>query len=335
MAKDGWAEMRGKSVDEVDIRDDFMFSYVMRNPAICTQLLEYLLPECKIARIKYIDWDTDETAEEERHMPKMRLAKPEMQKAFFGAAGKRGVRLDAYLDDGKSIYNIELQTSEHIALPQRARLYQAHIDANQLEKGQYYDSMRPSYVIFICTFDPFGKSLYRYSFRNVCREDGTLELRDEAYKLFFNTKGTRGEIANTLREMLTYINNPGAYPVHGSKVELIHRIEEAVEEAKMDIEWREAYMMYQTRIYDAAMEARMKGLREGRAEGREKGLREGRAEGREKGLREGRAEGERKARQEMARTMLKGHLTVEQVMAFTGFSRAEVEELARETGTQG
>ena len=116
MAKDGWAEMRGKSVDEVDIRDDFMFSYVMRNPAICTQLLEYLLPECKIARIKYIDWDTDETAEEECHMPKMRLAKPEMQKAFFGAAGKRGVRLDAYLDDGKSIYNIELQTSEHICI---------------------------------------------------------------------------------------------------------------------------------------------------------------------------------------------------------------------------
>ena len=209
----------------------------------------------------------------------------------------------------------------------RRPVRRAHIDANQLEKGQYYDSMRPSYVIFICTFDPFGKSLYRYSFRNVCREDGTLELRDEAYKLFFNTKGTRGEIANTLREILTYINHPGAYPVHGSKVELIHRIEEAVEEAKMDIEWREAYMMYQTRIYDAAMEARMKGLREGRAEGREKGLREGRAEGR--------AEGERKARQEMARTMLKGHLTVEQVMAFTGFSRAEVEELARETGTQG
>ena len=114
MAKDGWAEMRGKSVDEVDIRDDFMFSYVMRNPAICTQLLEYLLPECKIARIKYIDWDTDETAEEECHMPKMRLAKPEMQKAFFGAAGKRGVRLDGDLDDGKSIYNIGLHTSEHI-----------------------------------------------------------------------------------------------------------------------------------------------------------------------------------------------------------------------------
>ena len=212
----------------------------------------------------------------------------------------------------------------------RRPVRRAHIDANQLEKGQYYDSMRPSYVIFICTFDPFGKSLYRYSFRNVCREDGTLELRDEAYKLFFNTKGTRGEIANTLREMLTYINNPGAYPVHGSKVDLIHRIEEAVEEAKMDIEWREAYMMYQTRIYDAAMEARMKGLREGRAEGREKGLQEGRVEGRA----EGRAEGRMAEKRDTACAMLKGHLTVEQVMTFTGLSREEVEKLAGETGVQ-
>ena len=34
MAKDGWAEMRGKSVDEVGIRDDFMISYVMHDPKI-------------------------------------------------------------------------------------------------------------------------------------------------------------------------------------------------------------------------------------------------------------------------------------------------------------
>mgnify|MGYP002231092534 CR=1 FL=1 len=224
------------------------------------------------------------------------LGKAGNAKGLFGAAGKRGVRLDAYLDDGKSIYNIELQTSEHIALPQRARLYQAHIDANQLEKGQYYDSMRPSYVIFICTFDPFGNTLYRYSFRNVCREDGTLELRDEAYKLFFNTKGTRGEIANTLREMLTYINNPGAYPVHGSKVELIHRIEEAVEEAKMDIEWREAYMMYQNerimtmrgqwkRVSERLREGARKGEKKACRKAARKGVRKGEKKACKKGVR--------------------------------------------------
>ena len=88
----------------------------------------------------------------------------------MSAIDKRGVRLDAYLDDGKTIYNIEMQTAEYGALPQRARLYQAHIDINQLERGQNFDELRPSYVIFICTFDPFGKSRYQYSFRNVCRE---------------------------------------------------------------------------------------------------------------------------------------------------------------------
>ena len=323
--KEGRREWQGKSLNDVDIRDDFMFSYIMRDPELCLGLLRQLLPDCPIERIEYVELEA-----EKQQLEKALGTRLETQKVLFGAAGKRSVRLDAYLDDGKTIYNIEMQTAEQIALPQRSRLYQAHIDVNQLERGQYYDELRPSYVIFICTFDPFGKSLYRYSFRNVCREDGEVELQDEAYKLFFNTKGTRGEIANTLREMLTYINNPGAYPVHGSKVELIHRIEEAVEEAKMDIEWREAYMMYQTRIYDAAMEARMKGLREGRAEGREKGLQEGRA----KGLQEGRAEGRMAEKRDTARAMLKGHLTVEQVMTFTGLSREEVAKLAEETGVQ-
>lgn len=93
-------------------------------------------------------------------------------------------------------------------------------------------------------------------------------------------------------------------------------------------------MMYQTRIYDAAMEARMKGLREGRAEGREKGLQEGRAKGLQEGRAEGRAEGRMAEKRDTARAMLKGHLTVEQVMTFTGLSREEVAKLAEETGVQ-
>ena len=330
MAEGNWGSA---GMHKVDIRNDLMFSYVMRNPEICTELLEVLLPGHKIARVEYIELESERDGAPQAAITKARKNRPDTQKALLSAIDKRGVRLDAYLDDGKTIYNIEMQTAEYGALPQRARLYQAHIDINQLERGQNFDELRPSYVIFICTFDPFGQSRYQYSFRNVCRETGE-ELQDEAYKLFFNTTGTEGEISPSLREMLQYINNPGAYPVHGSKVELIRRIEEAVEEAKMDIEWREAYMMYQTRIYDAAMEARMKGLREGRAEGREKGLQEGRAEGREKGLQEGRAEGRMAEKRDTACAMLKGHLTVEQVMTFTGLSREEVEKLAGETGVQ-
>ena len=221
MAEGNWGSA---GMHKVDIRNDLMFSYVMRNPEICTELLEVLLPGHKIARVEYIELESERDGAPQAAITKARKNRPDTQKALLSAIDKRGVRLDAYLDDGKTIYNIEMQTAEYGALPQRARLYQAHIDINQLERGQNFDELRPSYVIFICTFDPFGQSRYQYSFRNVCRETGE-ELQDEAYKLFFNTTGTEGEISPSLREMLQYINNPGAYPVQKSKVELIHQIE--------------------------------------------------------------------------------------------------------------
>ena len=40
-------------IADVDIRDDFMFSYVMCNRQSCTELLQYLLPDRKISRIEY------------------------------------------------------------------------------------------------------------------------------------------------------------------------------------------------------------------------------------------------------------------------------------------
>ena len=307
--KEGRREWQGKSLNDVDIRDDFMFSYIMRDPELCLGLLRQLLPDCPIERIEYVELEA-----EKQQLEKALGTKLETQKALFGAAGKRSVRLDAYLDDGKTIYNIEMQTAEQIALPQRSRLYQAHIDVNQLERGQYYDELRPSYVIFICTFDPFGKSLYRYSFRNVCREDGEVELQDEAYKLFFNTKGTRGELPEALKEMLAYINNPEEYPVEESKLKLIHRLDEAVETAKMSEDWRRAYMTYQTHLRDAQLE----GIAIGRKEGRQ----EGRLEGRKEGL------------LEAAKAMLQGHLPVEQIVRFTGLSQEDVQKLAEENPAQ-
>ena len=127
--KEGRREWQGKSLNDVDIRDDFMFSYIMRDPELCLGLLRQLLPDCPIERIEYVELEA-----EKQQLEKALGTRLETQKALFGAAGKRSVRLDAYLDDGKTIYNIEMQTAEQIALPQRSRLYQAHIDVNQLER---------------------------------------------------------------------------------------------------------------------------------------------------------------------------------------------------------
>ncbi len=39
---------------DVDITDDFMFSYIMRNPDICIAVLECLFPDHKIQNVRYI-----------------------------------------------------------------------------------------------------------------------------------------------------------------------------------------------------------------------------------------------------------------------------------------
>ena len=63
------------------------------------------------------------------------------------------------------------------------RYYQAMIDMDMLKKGEVYNQLRPSYIIFICTFDAFDEGLPMYTFRNRCVEKDGLELGDEATKI--------------------------------------------------------------------------------------------------------------------------------------------------------
>ena len=285
-------------IDAVDITNDFMFAYVMRDPELCTELLEYLLPGRKICQIKYLSEDGEETAES---------AMPEPQKSLAGAFDKRGVRLDVYLDDGKNIFNVELQVAPERALPQRARLYQAHIDIHQLDRGHNFDELKPSFVIFICKFDPFGKGLYRYTFENTCKEADGFALNDEAYKLFFNTTGTKGDISENLRSLLKYMNDTKAYPVEETGCDLIRKIERAVGMAKKDDDWRRAFMTYQ--IHQRAAELR------GIAIGEERGI----AIGKERGIAIG--------VMSTVEKMLKEHLPLDLIARISGLSIPQINEV--------
>lgn len=243
--------------DDIDITDDFMFSYVMRQPDICIELLEYLLPACRIRTVDYVTADNKLVSAEE--------IAADTQKTLAEAYGKKGVRLDVYLDDGKTVYNVEMQTTSQPALPRRARFYQAQIDVNMLQRGADYEDLKPSFIIFICKFDPFGKGQYRYTFRNMCEEESCMELHDDAYKLFFNTAGTKGEISSHLRELLRYMNNAKTYPVESTGNDLIHKIEKAVDTAKQDDDWRVAHMTYLLHERDAEKRGEEKGRAEGEA----------------------------------------------------------------------
>ena len=158
--------------EKLGISNDFMFGHIMLDADICKRFLEVLL-DIKIDHIEYI----------------------EPQKVLDPKVDARSVRFDIYVDGGKVVYNCEMQTTNNRNLPKRTRYYQGMIDINLIHKGDDYDDLKKSFVIFICTFDPFKQGSYVYTFRNVCKEFPDLELGDETVKVFFNTKGTKGNIS--------------------------------------------------------------------------------------------------------------------------------------------
>lgn len=165
--------VKQKEYEKLELKDDFMFGKVMQNEAICKEFLEHLM-DIKIDNITY----------------------PERQKSLKITSEGKGVRLDVYVqDDEDVIYDAEMQqkSKKEISeqLPKRSRYYQGMIDLSLLEKGVSYQYLNETYIIFICTYVPFGKELYKYTFESVCKEDNSLYLNDGAKRVFFNVKGKK------------------------------------------------------------------------------------------------------------------------------------------------
>jgi len=85
-----------------------------------------------------------------------------------------------------------MQKVENDNMPKRSRFYQGLMDVSNLYSGKKvkYRKLPETVVIFITEFDPFGKGLYQYIFKNECQEMPGLELGDGSTKIFLNTQGT-------------------------------------------------------------------------------------------------------------------------------------------------
>ena len=138
-----------KTYKELSFTDDFLFCNIMQNnPDICKELVELLLDR-KVGKVAY----------------------SETQKSIDLALDQKGVRLDVYFeDDFSTAYNIEMQTTNTGNLPKRSRYYQGTVDLNMISSGAGYDELKQSYIIFINTFDLFGKGFPKYTFENVCQD---------------------------------------------------------------------------------------------------------------------------------------------------------------------
>ena len=211
----GNMETKQTNWEDLSISNDFLFGKVMQNPELCKELLQRILPDLKIDRIEY----------------------PELQKSINIDMDARSVRLDVYVKDEKEVvYDIEMQVSDTKELPKRSRYYQSMLDLQLIDKGQLYDELKRSYVIFICPFDLYGKGRHIYTFENICKEDNNISMGDETVKIFLNAKGTLDDVNDELKAFLDYV--AGKKP----KDTYVERLEEAVKEAKKNREWRHEYM---------------------------------------------------------------------------------------------
>ena len=224
-----------KKYEELDITDPFIFAKVMSEKELCKPLLENIL-NIKIRDIVYVDYE----------------------ETIQMTAKSKGIRLDIYVeDDDNTVFNLEMQTTTYKELPKRSRYYQGIIDLNMIEKGESYDILKESYVIFICTFDFFEKGRSVYEFENVCLEDSEIKLNDGTHKIFLNTKGDKSDINKELKSLLEYFD--GSEP----ESELTRKIDSKVLAARKKERWRREYMSLQ-------MEMNLK-YREGLKAGEEKG----------------------------------------------------------------
>ena len=283
-------EYTHKPVEELTFTDDFMFGTVMKNKVICKGVLERLL-HIKVGKIEY----------------------PSLQKTITPFYESKGIRLDVYVSEPKRIFDIEIQTSIPPSLPKRTRYYQSLMDVDNLLRGQSYADLKESYVIFICTQDPFGKGLPVYEFRNICTADGTLFLDDKSYKVFYNVGAYGKEDEPELSALLEYLCERRA--TSG----FTQRIDALVEKAKRNEKFRGWYMSLNIWKDDL--------LREGSQLGEKIGFERGVAAGIRRGRRDGIAAGAYQKARETAKLMQRESCSVDFIQRMTGLSEAEIEKL--------
>lgn len=232
-----------KTIQQLNLEDDFLFAKVMSDKEVCRKVLEKIL-DVSIREVSV----------------------PATQKTINTLYDGKGIRLDVYLNDNEgTVYNVEMERGKHkrAILPKRSRYYQGNIDLDIISAGEDYRKLKKSFVIFICTFDPFGDRRHLYTFENRCVENPSLTLGDETTKIFLNTKGNMHDVDPEMQEFLSYVENTTDDFAAQARSPLIKEIHKKVIEVKESKEMEVEYM--------TLLQRDRENIELGREEGREEG----------------------------------------------------------------
>ena len=256
--------------NKLTLRNNFMFRLVMEKQELCKKLIECILG-IKIKSISYM----------------------EHEKSFEANLKSKGIRLDLFVIDEDGVaYDIEMQMDNSYKefLGRRTRYYISTMDNNALKKGERYSQLRKSYVIFICTFDPFGRGLAKYTFNAICNEDHSLVLDDGVTRVFINTEGDRHRISKELASFIGYISTGEVTD------DYTQDLDEEVRALRNDDGRERDYMTYMQTIMEHEDMAYNRGISQ--------------------------------ANKAMAIKMLKANKPYEEISEFTELTMSEIDELA-------
>ena len=260
--------------NKLTLRNNFMFRLVMEKQDLCKKLIECILG-IKIKSISYM----------------------EHEKSFEANLRSKGIRLDLFVIDEDGIaYDIEMQMDNSYKefLGRRTRYYVSTMDNNALKKGERYSQLRKSYVIFICTFDPFGRGLAKYTFNAICNEDHSLVLDDGVTRVFINTEGDRHRISKELASFIGYISTGEVTDDYTKD------LDEEVRALRNDDGRERDYMTYMQTIMEHEDMAYSQGITQGISQ----------------------------ASKAMAIKMLKANKPYEEISEFTELTMSDIRELA-------
>ncbi len=116
--------------------------------------------------------------------PQIEIESVRVQEVVLNLTSKTS-RFDIAATDKKANhYDTEFQTVLYPDLKKRGRFYLSNEDMDMLPRGENYDTLADSYVIFICRGDVIGDGAPMHHF--TMKDENGLELGDEQHLIFIN-----------------------------------------------------------------------------------------------------------------------------------------------------
>ena len=229
--------MRNKRLQDLTIKDNFMFCAVMSEEENCTRFLEMVLG-FPISRID---------VSYERNM----VYHPEY----------KGIRLDVYAkDQNNKRYNVEMQVKRDVALVRRSRYYHSQMDMELLAAGTSYEELPDTFVIFLCDYDPFGRGLYCYTCAMQCKEEASVECDDGCQTIYLSTKGKNAEeLPESLVRFLKFVAADMEQSELDFEDEFVGQLQKSIHNVKESREMGERYMIFEEMMRDERKAGREEG----------------------------------------------------------------------------